>query len=233
VERAKQVENSLNLCVSWSAERSQSTAQNPPKEPVMTSIAPAVDILLVGATGTLGSKIAHHLLADGATLQLLTRPGTHTHPAKSATLAGQVSLARAACDDGARGLLPSDLAHDLLEAALGVHRLSTPVAPLTRPSQRSGSSTSTCSTVHSWAWSSTRAAGFLEDAEASPASGAPVTSGSRRRHSARRRSGRTQKDHRCSRQPADRAQAFVLLPVFAAGRDLAASTTRGPWTSAE
>lgn len=53
----------------------------------MTSTAPSADVLVVGATGTLGSRIATHLIADGAAVRLLTRPATQIDPARAATLA--------------------------------------------------------------------------------------------------------------------------------------------------
>lgn len=44
-------------------------------------------ILLLGATGLLGSRIAHHLLGGKTTVRLLVRPGTMSNPTKLAQLA--------------------------------------------------------------------------------------------------------------------------------------------------
>jgi uncharacterized protein YbjT (DUF2867 family) len=131
----------------------------------MTSTAPSTEILLVGATGTLGSRIAHHLLADGAALRLLARSGARD-PRKTAALDylvhrgatvvqgdlddpdslakatigidvvvsavqggpdlivdGQVALARAAADNGASRIVPSDFALDVFKSPPGVHPL--------------------------------------------------------------------------------------------------------------
>ena len=130
----------------------------------MTSSTPSTDVLLVGATGTLGSRIAHHLLADGATLRLLARPARD--PRRTAALDelvnrgatvvegdlgdpdsltkattgidvvvsavqggpgvivdGQVALARAAFENGARRIVPSDFALDVFKSPPGVHPL--------------------------------------------------------------------------------------------------------------
>lgn len=79
----------------------------------MPSTALSTDVLLVGATGTLGSRIAHHLLTDGATLRLLTRPGG-SDPRRTAALAQLV-------DRGAT-LVEGDLADpdSLAKATLGI-----------------------------------------------------------------------------------------------------------------
>ena len=124
-------------------------------------------VLLAGATGWLGSRIAVHLLDQpDVRLRLLLRPGTLDDAQKKASLNsvlargaitveadlgsaealrgategidvvvsalqggpdviidGQVALARAAADNGARRFLPSDFALDIFKATPGEHAL--------------------------------------------------------------------------------------------------------------
>lgn len=124
-------------------------------------------VLLAGATGMLGSRIAHHLLAlPGVSVRLLVRDGASADPTKSETLRtlqsrgatvvtgdvtdtdslaratenvdivvsavqggpeiivdGQVALARAAREQGAWRIVPSDFALDLFAATPGEHPL--------------------------------------------------------------------------------------------------------------
>ncbi|MBJ7341535.1 NmrA family NAD(P)-binding protein [Mycolicibacterium sp.] len=124
-------------------------------------------VLLAGATGMLGSRIAHHLLAQPAvSVRLLVRDGASSDPDKKQTLAalqargatvvsgdvtdtdslsratenidivvsavqggpeiivdGQIALARAAREQGAWRILPSDFALNLFAATPGEHPL--------------------------------------------------------------------------------------------------------------
>ena len=70
-----------------------------------------IQVLLVGGTGTLGSRIARHLVADERVqTTLLVRPASATEPARRAMLQGFVSR-------GAR-IIEGDLADaDVLAAA--------------------------------------------------------------------------------------------------------------------
>lgn len=122
------------------------------------------NVLLAGATGMLGARIASHLLDADASVRLLIRPGTRADDDKRvaidaliargaelvegdvadpASLAratrgidvvisalqggrevivdGQLALARAAAENGARRILPSDFALDLFKSPPGLH----------------------------------------------------------------------------------------------------------------
>jgi nucleoside-diphosphate-sugar epimerase len=108
-------------------------------------------VLLAGATGMLGARIAHHLLeAEDVALRLLVRPAALADHGKRSGLdplvergaelvegvdvvvsalqggrevlvEGQLALARAAAANGVRRILPSDFAIDLFKATPGEH----------------------------------------------------------------------------------------------------------------
>lgn len=122
------------------------------------------NVLLAGATGMLGARIASHLLDADASVKLLLRPGTLADDDKRASIEaftdrgaelvegdvadpaslvratrdvdvvvsalqggrevivdGQMALARAAAENGARRILPSDFALDLFKSPPGLH----------------------------------------------------------------------------------------------------------------